>query len=199
MKTVIINKKILSLTVLSVIGVAVLLLCRYGAVKVSTIISDTRISIPAAGEVRINNAGTAPGNAGTVPGGQAAGDLKEKNIQENNSNFYVEYRLARERTRGQRVEWLREVINNVNSSSETRQKAQDSLLSISSSMEKEVEIENLIKAKGYDDAAVLIDSRSVTAVIATDNLNPEETVRLAELISRGTGIDSSNILIIAKL
>lgn len=192
MKTVIISKRILSLTVLSIIGVAMLLLCRYGTVKGSTVVSDMQVNIPAAGEVRFNN-------AGAVPGENITGDSKEKTIPKGDSNFYVEYRLERVRTRGQRVEWLREVINNVNSSGETRQKAQDNLLNISSCMEKEVEMENLIKAKGYDDAVVLIDNRSVTAVIATDNLNPEEAIRLADLISRGTGVDSSNIVIIAKL
>ncbi|MCG9968518.1 SpoIIIAH-like family protein [Pelotomaculum terephthalicicum JT] len=192
MKTLIISRRVLSLAVLSIIGVVLLLLFKHGAVKEKTDVPGMQVNIPTAGEVLINNDRTAPD-------GRIAGDLMEETATKSDANFYVEYRLERERTRGQRVEWLREVINNANSSSETRQKAQDNLLNISSRMEKEVEMENLIKAKGYDDAAVLIDDKSVTAVVAADSLNHEETMQLGELIARGTGVDSSSIIIIAKL
>jgi len=186
MRTVIISRRILTVTILSIIGVAMLLLYRSGTIKEQKVVPGIQVSSPAAGEVRfINN--------GEVPGEKKTGDLSGKN-----SDFYVEYRLERDRTRGQRVEWLREVINNANSSSETRQKAQENLISISNCMEKEVEMENLIKAKGYNDAAVLIDSRSVTAVVATNSLSTEEAACLTDLIARGTGVDSSNIIIIPK-
>jgi len=185
MKTVIISRRIISLAILSIIGVAMLLLCRHSFVKEQTVAPGIQVNSLATSEVRFND-------SAEITGEKKASDLINK------TNFYVEYRIERERTRGQRVEWLREVINNVNSSSETRQKAQENLMSISNCMEKEVEMENLIKAKGYNDAAVLIDNRSVTAVVATKILNPEEVVSLTDLIARGTGIDSSNIIIIPR-
>lgn len=191
MKTVIINKKILSLVVLGIIGFSILFLYRQEQIKEPTVAPGTPVSTPAAGEVLFSD-------GGEIPGELATGDLTAGHAVNADADFYVEYRLARERTRGQRVEWLREVINNAGSSEATRQKAQESLLSISSCMAKEVELENLIKAKGYSDAAVLVDSKSVTAVVASGSLPAAEAGCLTDLLARGTGVDPENIMIIPK-
>jgi stage III sporulation protein AH len=110
----------------------------------------------------------------------------------------VEYKLERERTRGQSVEWLREVINNNNSTSETRQKAQEHLMAISRNMEKEIELESLLKAKGFKDAAVLVDDRAVTVVVGAAHLSAGESSQITDLIARGTGVDSKSIVIVTK-
>lgn len=114
------------------------------------------------------------------------------------SDFYVEYRLERERTRGQQVEWLREVINNTNTSDESRQKAQEHLMSISRNMEKEVELENLIRAKGFKDAVVFVDSSAVNVVVSVENLSPEESSKILDLVSKRTGIEVKNITVLPK-
>jgi stage III sporulation protein AH len=113
-------------------------------------------------------------------------------------DFFVEYKLERERTRGQSVEWLREVINNNNSTSETRQKAQEHLMAISRNMEKEIELESLLKAKGFKDAAVLVDDRAVTVVVGAAHLSAGESSQITDLIARGTGVDSKSIVIVTK-
>ena len=114
------------------------------------------------------------------------------------SDFFVEYRLERDRTRGQRIEWLREVINNANSAGETRQKAQEHLMAISRSMEKESELENLIRAKGFDDAAVMVDESTATAIVAAGSLSSVEVASITELVSRGTGMEQQKIAVINK-
>lgn len=113
-------------------------------------------------------------------------------------DFFVEYRLERARARGQSVEWLREVINNINSTDETRQKAQEHLMAISRNMEKEIELESLLRAKGFKNAAVLVDERAVTVVVEAAQLSAGESSQMEDLISRGTGVDLQNIIIITK-
>lgn len=120
-----------------------------------------------------------------------------KTVQDT-ADFFINYRLERERARGQRVEWLREVINSAGTAGETRQKAQEHLLTISRSLEKEVELEHLIRARGYDEAAVQVDERSVTVVVAAAAMKPEENFRIADMVSRSTGVDAQNIMIIKK-
>ncbi|OPY57532.1 MAG: Stage III sporulation protein AH [Pelotomaculum sp. PtaU1.Bin035] len=192
MKAVIINKKMLSLISLSVIAIAVLFLCWSGNLGEKTTVPGLQVSRPAAGEVRINGSDAVLPEWGGVSG--ITGKLNAKE----SPDFFVEYRLEKERTRGQRVEWLREVINNANSAGETRQKAQENLMSISSSMEKEVEMENLIKAKGFSDAAVLVGDRIVTVIVEAASLATDEAVRLADMVSKGTGVEDNNIVIINK-
>ncbi|BAF59354.1 hypothetical protein PTH_1173 [Pelotomaculum thermopropionicum SI] len=129
---------------------------------------------------------------------QTAGSTETGAGEAEGPDFFVEYRLNRERARGQRVEYLREVINNAHSAGETRQKAQEHLMAISRNMEKEFELENLIKAKGFKDAAVLVDDRAVTVIVATASLPAEESQLIKELVSKGTGVELQNIVVIHK-
>ena len=87
---------------------------------------------------------------------------------------------------------------NAHSAGETRQKAQEHLMAISRNMEKEFELENLIKAKGFKDAAVLVDDRAVTVIVAAASLPAEESQRIKELVSKGTGVELQNIVVIHK-
>lgn len=193
MTSIIIKKRTLTLVVLGLAGLVLLLLSWRGdLLKKDAPVPGAPVSAPVTGAVNFENGGRPvfEDNKTDVAGeGKAAGG---------ESDFFVEYRLERERTRGQRVEWLREVINNDNSAAETRQKAQEHLMVISRNMAKEIELENLIRAKGYKDAAVLVDDRAATVIVAVKSLSAEEAARITGLVSRGTGVDSKNIVIITK-
>ncbi|RJQ26084.1 MAG: SpoIIIAH-like family protein [Peptococcaceae bacterium] len=118
--------------------------------------------------------------------------------KEESTDFFVEYRLERERTRGQQVELLREVINNANSDEETRKKAQEQLMEISRIMGKEVELENLIRARGIEDAAVLLDSRAVMVIVADNGVVSGDVYQLTDLVSRGTGLAAQDVAMVLK-
>lgn len=114
------------------------------------------------------------------------------------SEFFIEYRLDRERTRGQQVELLREIINNPASSSQTRQQAQERLLAISNKLAKEIEIEHLIRARGFKDSTVCLEENGVTVIVQAANLSPQDTANICEVVSWGTGVGEQNIVIIPK-
>lgn len=192
MVSVIVKKRTLMLVVLSVMGLALLVLgWRGDLMEKKNDIPGLQVSRPATGGVSFESTGQ------PLFGENKTSEIKAKAVRDG-SDFFVEYRLDRERTRGQRVEWLREVINNANSAVETRQKAQEHLMAISRSMEKEVELESLIRAKGFKDAAVLVDDRTVTVVIAATGLSNEEAQRITDLVARGTGVEAQNVVIIPK-
>jgi stage III sporulation protein AH len=123
---------------------------------------------------------------------------QQRQADKNSAEFFIEYRLERERTRGQQVEWLREIINNENADAETRKKAQEQLYTISQNIGREMEIENLIRAKGYNDAVVLLQDKVVTVVVRSKELATDDVAKIAELVSRNTGISLQNIVIIPK-
>jgi len=118
---------------------------------------------------------------------------------ETGGEFFVEYRMERDRVRGQQVEFYREIINNPNSSSDARQLAQNRLLLISQNIEREMKLENLIRAKGYKDAAVFLQDKSVTAIVQAKKLTDKEIAEIAEIIARGTGVGEQNVFVIAKM
>lgn len=140
-----------------------------------------------------------PEGANTGQNMQDISALSEKAKQESDvTAFFVEYRMERERSRGQQVEWLRETINNPSTDTTTRQKAQEQLLTISGNMARESEVESLIRAKGYEDAAVCIDRKGVTVIVQSAELSQEDASRISDLVSRGTGVGEQGIIIIPK-
>jgi len=145
--------------------------------------------VPAVGEVYFNRDevdNKVPFNL------NVAGEKKES------ADFFVEYRLERERTRGRQVELLREVINSANSDEETMKKAQEQLMEISRVMGKEVELENLIRAKGIEDAAVLLDSRAVMVIVADSGMVSGDVYQLTDLVSRGTGLAVQDVAMVLR-
>ena len=64
--------------------------------------------------------------------------------------------------------------------------------------QREAEMENLIKAKGFGDALVFVRDNSVSAVVKTTALSREEVVQVAEVISRIAGIKPEDITVSAK-
>lgn len=156
----------------------------------------------------------------TVPGGEdASGPVTalsqdgEKNTapprltaaEKNNLDFFIEYRLDRERTRGRQIELLREILNNHAASAQARQRAQEELLAITNKLAKEMELEHLLRAKGYQDATVCIADQRVTVIVqpgrseASAKLSPEDVTRICEIVSWGTGVGEQNIVVIPKI
>ncbi|HHW42491.1 MAG TPA: SpoIIIAH-like family protein [Desulfotomaculum sp.] len=188
---VLIRKRFVLAAFLGLLGLA-LLVMGWRGVPGQTVKKEAGIpaSAPATGKVEMGGTGT----AGT------ALDLSRKSLESSKegSAFFVEYRLDRERTRGQQVELLREIVNSPSTAAETRRKAQEKLLTISQNMAREMEVENLIRARGFQDAAVCLDEKGATVVVLAPRISKEEAARINELVSRGTGVDARNVVIIPR-
>ena len=62
-------------------------------------------------------------------------------------------------------------------------------------MEKELTIENLIKAKGFADAAVTFHYGSVNVVVDCTELTNEQVAQILDIVTRETGEPAANIKI----
>lgn len=112
-------------------------------------------------------------------------------------DFFTEYRLERDKIRSERSDLLREIIQNA-PTQDSKQQAQETILKMTLEKQREVEMENLIKAKGFADALVFVRDNSVSAVVKTTALTQEEVIQVAEVISRISGIKPGDITISAK-
>lgn len=161
------------------------------------------------GQVRALNEGknAAREEAVTTP---LEGDMEKLQIakpgdQENNigsedreDDFFANYRLERDRVRGQQVEMLNSVVADANSDAATRKEAQQKLMEIAENMDRELQLENLIKAKGYNEAAMFIQPGSATAILKKESLAEEDVNSVADIISRVTGYNLEDIVVIPK-
>ncbi|WP_366922484.1 SpoIIIAH-like family protein [Metallumcola ferriviriculae] len=163
------------------------------------------------------NRNEVPVNTGMVPGdmndniGGADANAKVAPLDENyelleqvdklaqgDKDFFVEYRLERDRVRSQQIELLKDIIQNPSSVAETRQEAQAVLLEITRRMEKELQLEHLITAKGYEDAVLFIQPSGVTVIVKNTQLSQEDVTKIADVVSRSTGHDIKDIVVIPK-
>lgn len=112
--------------------------------------------------------------------------------------YFVNYRMEREKIRGQLSEALESIIGNPHSTDAARTMAQDKIMQLSENMETELELESLIKAKAYEDAIVLLREDSVMVVIKAIDLKEEDEVKVTNLVAHATGLNYENIYITYK-
>ncbi len=113
--------------------------------------------------------------------------------------FFRDYRFERKQERNKEVEYINSIVNNPVSDPEIIKEAQAQLLEITSNMEAELAIENLIKAKGFDDAIVIIHNDNVNVIVDKSELVPEEVALILDIVKRESGLETETINIIPKI
>ncbi|MCG0274980.1 MAG: SpoIIIAH-like family protein [Thermosediminibacteraceae bacterium] len=113
-------------------------------------------------------------------------------------DFFIDYRLERDRLRSQEADYLREIINNPNASQESKEKAQKDLIALAEKVEKEMNVENLIKAKGFEDAVIILSGDSANVIVKSDGLSSKEVAQITDVVTRTTGIPMDKITIVER-
>lgn len=114
------------------------------------------------------------------------------------SNFFVDFRLDRERARSEQKEILKEVMANPGSDEASRKDANQRMLLLAETVAQEIEIENLIRARGFEDALVFINNGSATVIVKAQSLTPAQAAQIADAVIRTAGIKREKISIQAK-
>jgi stage III sporulation protein AH len=113
-------------------------------------------------------------------------------------NFFIEYRLERDKARSEQLDIYREMINNSNTDKITKEEAQNKMLQLTEKMEKEMEIESLIRARGYSDALAYVHDQAVDVIVQTGGLNDNDVAKIGDIIVKTTGFDFEDVTIIEK-
>jgi len=113
-------------------------------------------------------------------------------------DLFIEFRLEREQARSAQLELLREVLGNSGLSQEARDRALSLWLDIVQSVGQEVDIENLIRAKGYSDAVVVLGEGKATILVKVESLTREDVIRIADLAVRVAGLRYEDITVVPR-
>lgn len=125
--------------------------------------------------------------------------LEDVSTTTTKGNFFANYRIERENTRKNEIEVIREIIDNPNSDADMKKEAQAQLLEITNNMEKELLIEGLIKAKGFEDTIVMMSKNSVNVIVSRAELKPEEVAQILDIVKRESGKSPDSIKIIPMI
>lgn len=116
----------------------------------------------------------------------------------NTKNYFVEYRLSRDKLRASLVDRLDDIINNPNTTEAVRGEAQKEIMKLGNSSEKELQIEGLIRGKGFDDAIVFLTDKDIKIVVSSAELTEQDMVKILDIVKSETDYDSNNIKIMKK-
>ena len=112
------------------------------------------------------------------------------------SSYFAAYRNDRESTRDQEMLYYDAIIANETSTEAAIAAAEEARLSLVTQMEKELVVEGLIKAKGFEDCVVTISSDNVNAVVKADALTSAEANQILAIIQEQLGTNIGNVKII---
>ena len=130
--------------------------------------------------------------------------LAKQNTVENSSssavvsgNFFVTYRADRTETRNLEIAYLDEIINSATASAEHKETATQKKMEIVANMEKELIVENLIKAKGYEDAVVTMASDSINVIVkGKEALTSTEVAQILSVVTTETGCKATSVKVV---
>ena len=129
-------------------------------------------------------------------GDQTQWQPSEETIEK--EGYYAAYRLERERVRASQLELLEEVVNNQNSTSEEKKAAQNKILEITDHMGQELQIEQLLQAKGFTEAAVFIQNDKICIVLEDNMLSTDSAAQVVDIVKSITGKGMESIVIVPK-
>ena len=109
---------------------------------------------------------------------------------------FADFRTERERVRTQELTSIDSIINNENTDTQTLAEAQKMKLELTDTMEKELLIEGLLKAKGFEDAVITISDAAVNVIVKQKDLTKQQVAQVLEIVLREAGdISDENVKI----
>ena len=120
---------------------------------------------------------------------------KTLNSKENieSDTYIVDMKMTREKQRNSLTEQLNEIINNPSTADAAKVEASNIKVEMVKNSDTELKIENLLLAKGYDQAIVFIDSDKVNVVVNMKEITQNDATKIFDIVSNQSGINRENI------
>lgn len=118
------------------------------------------------------------------------------NTQVATTSYFTSYRNDRTSTRDQEMLYYDAIIDSSSSTEAAIANAQAAKLELISTMEKELAVEGLVKAQGFDDCVISLSGSKVNVVVKCASLNENEVAQISTIVKEQLGTELKNIVII---
>ena len=114
------------------------------------------------------------------------------------ANYFTQYRTERLTTRSEELIQLDEIIASSEVGSSVQNDALNMKIELTQITEKELLLENLIKAYGFEDVVVVIglESDNINVIAKSENFTTDDAVAIYSIISTETNAGPENVKII---
>ena len=121
-----------------------------------------------------------------------SGEEKPQNADE----YFSKAKVSRQKSRDEITEMVKGVLSDVNSDENAKQEAIKQAAGIAKNIQQESNIENLLKAKGFDKCLVFINNDECSVVVAPGKLQAESAIVIKDIVSGQGSITLHKVKII---
>ncbi len=115
---------------------------------------------------------------------------------ESKKDYFTTEKANREKAREEAVETIEELLKSEKLSDEDKKGALAKIEKIGDTIEKESNIEALLKAKGFEKVLVVISDAGISVVVKSEGLTSPQTLQIQDIVTGETDIELSKIKII---
>lgn len=120
----------------------------------------------------------------------------DENADRSTDDYFAQARMDRTTSRDKAVETLKNIMGGGDSSPEEQEQAAAEAAAMTSLIEKESKVENLIKAAGFTDCVVYLDGQNANIVVKTDEgLIQTEAAQIKDILLSEVSVEAENIRI----
>ncbi len=107
--------------------------------------------------------------------------------------------LSRDQARDEALAVLQTVVDNDASTEESRTQALADISRIALEIEKEANIESLIRARGFEDCIAVLSGDAASVIVKSENeLLASHVAQISEIVYEQSGVHPANVKIICK-
>lgn len=115
----------------------------------------------------------------------------EKNMKK--ATYILDMKMTREKQRNSLTQDLNEMINNPSTSEEARKEASSMKIQLVKDQETELNIENILSTKGFENALVYISEGKVNVVVSEEKLDESDAAKIFDLVAEQADVKYENI------
>ena len=112
--------------------------------------------------------------------------------------YFTSAQMNRRRSRDEALETLQVVIDSSESMPDVKDDALQQMINIASDIEKEAIVEEMIKAKGFENCIAVISGQNINVIVKSPGLLTNEIAQITEVVIDETGFSPENIKIVEK-
>ncbi len=112
------------------------------------------------------------------------------------AQYFTQSRLTRQKSKEDALDLLDSVISSKESTDTVKQQANTEKMQIAKNDQSEATIENMVKAKGFDDCVAFISDENVSIVVQSEGLEESQVAQIQEIVVSETGYKPSQVKIV---
>ena len=134
------------------------------------------------------------------PGTQQSGGDQLRRDEESNptDGYFAASQISRQRARDEAMEVLQSVVDNTGANEAVKNQALEDITRIALDIERESNIETLIKAKGFEQCVAIVNGSSANIIVKSDSLLPSQSAQIYEIVYEQAGIKPADVKIIPR-